>query len=99
MPTVTHGPIVGATTANSVTIWLRADGPYKAQICLAQDCDSLKQNPLCSAAVQLDKELDCTGVLTLNGLEADTRYYYAVLLNGARVLRDGQELAHPRSPP
>ncbi len=91
MPTVTHGPIVGATTADSVTIWLRDDGPYNAQICLAPDCESLKQNPSCSAEVQLDKELDCTGVVMLNGLEADTRYYYAVLLNGVRMLPDDDD--------
>ena len=94
MPEVTHGPIVGATTHDSVTIWLRADGPYKAQVRLAPDRESLRQDPPFCAEVQLDQYLDCTGAVTLGGLDPDTRYYYSVLLGEVQAFPDEGKFSH-----
>lgn len=90
MPAVTHGPIVGATTADSVTIWLRAEDTSFVEIRLALEAGSLPEESICSACIQLDQDLDCTGVVTLTELKADTLYHYAVLIDGKQVLPDDE---------
>lgn len=82
VPELTHGPIVGATTPHSVSIWLRADTACEAEIRLAQDPNDLPGKSIMSGSTSLRETTDFTGVIELSKLEPDSRYAYLVLLDG-----------------
>lgn len=82
MPELTHGPIVGATTSHSVSIWLRADSACEAEIRLAQDPNNLPEKSITSGSTLLQETADFTGVIEMSNLEPDSRYAYLVLLDG-----------------
>ena len=73
---LTHGPIVGATSSNSVVIWARAD--VKARFKVQLDSGTSK-------AVALNGENDFTGVVRFNRLQPDRPYTYSVSLGGEQV--------------
>jgi phosphodiesterase/alkaline phosphatase D-like protein len=86
MPLLTHGPLVGATTDSTVSIWLRADGEGEAEVRLAPSADSLNDNSAVRATAVLKKEDDFTGTLSFSDLSPDTAYHYTVLLDGQAAL-------------
>ena len=86
MPDLTHGPLVGATTADGVAIWLRADGPAEVEVRVAAAADLSGANPGTATTVRLEAERDFTAVLFCTGLTPDTAYVYRVLLDGQAAL-------------
>ena len=75
-----EGPMVGAVTPDSITLWARASGPLPLQVEYSTDpllSKSLKSEPTMARA-----EEDFTARLTLRGLRPGTRYYYRVLVDG-----------------
>ncbi|MCG8607256.1 alkaline phosphatase D family protein [bacterium] len=76
---VTHGPVVGAVTANSCRFVLRTDLPSEVQIEL--DTDPSLSSPLMTSLVSSDAVGDFFVTLDASGLAEDTKYYYRVVLN------------------
>ncbi len=70
---VTHGPILGRPGAHSMSIWFRTNIPGEVTVKYGQ---ALLIQDQVSAPVTTQLEHDNTGVITLDGLEPDTRYYY-----------------------
>lgn len=81
---MSHGPLLGAVTDHSVRVWVRTRKPtdfevlYSKMLPLDANCQSVHG--------QTTEARDQTGVVELRELEPNTRFYYAIRLNG--VLAD-----------
>lgn len=81
---VSHGPMLGGVTANSIRVWLRTRQACRFEIL----CDT--QIPFTAWAKVVSSETtaesDLTGHVIIDGLRPGTRYYYAVRID--KVLAD-----------
>jgi len=76
---LTHGPMLGHVTADSVRVWARTSDPGEFTVRFGTGAGQLDQ---ASAAGLTRIEDDNTGSLTLTELQADTRYHDLVWVNG-----------------
>lgn len=76
---LTHGPMLGRLTRDSVRVWARTSDPGDFEVHYGVDPRKLNQT---SGAAATEIEHDNTGVAKLVGLAADTRYHYQVWVNG-----------------
>ena len=72
---VTHGPILGRPASNSMSLWVRTNRPGEVQVFYGVEKKKLGQITTFSTS---GPEHDHTGILTINGLKSNTRYYYRV---------------------
>ena len=73
----THGPILGRPSATAMGVWVRTSSPTSFRVQYGLKPDQLSSNsPLGTTALAAD----CTGWIHLRGLQADTRYFYQVVL-------------------
>ncbi len=72
---VTHGPMLGRPTSKSMSIWVRTNTPGEVKFFYGTDEKKLDQ---VSEPLTTEIAHDNTGVLTIDGLESNTRYYYRV---------------------
>jgi alkaline phosphatase D len=107
---ITHGPVLGRITEGAVTVWIRTQAPAAFEIAVSE------RPPFDGArAVRgtTSTEKDNTGWVTVDGLKANTRYFYALRLRGEivdirasmddpwpsfRTLPDGRSFAHEYNP-
>ena len=80
---LTHGPVVGATTSESATIWLRTDATRQVKLRVARSTDALLEaDPVAyrypSAAT------DFTEHIEVFGLSPGTTWHYDLELQGVR---------------
>jgi phosphodiesterase/alkaline phosphatase D-like protein len=77
---VTHGPILGNVTSNSIRVWLRANKQTEFEVLVKE------HRPPFDAAVvtksQTNRDQDFTGFAQVNGLKPNTIYAYAVKVAG-----------------
>jgi len=78
---LTHGPLLGGITANSVTIWIRTKEPTEFEIVYDTQLPLTKQSFVSKGKTA--GERDSTGVVTLKNLQDNRRYYYGVRLSGS----------------
>lgn len=108
---VTHGPVLGDLTSNSVRVWLRADSEIEFEVLVTPH-----RPPFDQATVATGKtvaEHDFTGFAQVSGLDPNTVYAYAVRVGGEiidgrtefrdpwptfRTLPDETSYAHPFNP-
>lgn len=77
-----HGPMLGSLTDHGVRVWVRTAKPSSVQVIAS--IDRALSNPIRSEPVHSGPDTDMTAVASLTGLEPDTHYYYAVLIDGER---------------
>ncbi|NNM31294.1 MAG: metallophosphoesterase family protein [Akkermansiaceae bacterium] len=75
---LTHGPMLGHVTADSVRVWVRTSDPGGFVVKYGPARDKLAGT---SDSARTFMENDCTGSLTIEGLRPDTRYHYQVWVN------------------
>ncbi len=76
---LTHGPMLGHVTDQSVRVWARTSEPGEFEVRYGTDPDQLDQvGPSATTRIGQDK----TGVTELKELRPDTRYHYQVWVNG-----------------
>ena len=96
---VTHGPMLGRPGPTSMSIWLRTNIP--GDVTVKYGTAALVQDQV-SAPVATILARDNTAVITLEGLEPDTRYYYTAG-NGRsgsfRTMPDPEAYRHPEYNP
>ncbi len=97
---VTHGPMLGRPTKNSMSIWVRTNTQGKVNFFYGTDPKKLdKTTPALTTSIDHDN----TGVITIDGLESNTRYYYRVedhQLSGSFVtLKDAEHFKNADSNP
>ena len=80
-PTMTHGPILGRTAANSMTVWARTSKPTEFEVRFGTNQGNLVN---IAKSATTSWEHDCTGTVELVQLDADTRYFYEVYVGGLR---------------
>ena len=76
---LTHGPMLGDVTANSVRVWARTSSPGSFEVhygTAPPAMDSISR----PASTYLRH--DNTGVALVSGLQSDTEYHYQVWVNG-----------------
>jgi len=79
-PAVTHGPICGEVTADSMVLWARGNGPGTLVFEVAGAGDEAFAAILQTATVAVDAAHDFTGEVRVTGLEAGQAYGYRVTL-------------------
>lgn len=72
---VTHGPILGRPGTDTMSIWVRTNDAGPVTIFYGTDKDNLDR---VAPPLTTDLAHDNTGIVTLSGLESNTRYYYRV---------------------
>ena len=70
---VTHGPVVGAVTSNSVRILLRVDNPVEVKYELYTD--STFANSVFTESDSAEPEFDFFLTIDIQGLNPNTTYY------------------------
>jgi alkaline phosphatase D len=70
---ITHGPMLGHVSADSISIWARTSRPGQFQIQYGRTADRLDHR---SGFATTTADRDNTGWVRLTGLESNTRYYY-----------------------
>ncbi len=98
-PRLMQGPMVGAVSPTSATIWLRTSGEYAISIEVARDFEM--QDATTTDAVTARKADDYTLVITVDGLKPATEYFYRVLVNGEgdRYLEEYPPFSFETAPP
>ncbi len=79
-PRLLEGPMVGAASADSITLWGRANGDFDVDVEYSTDPNF--GSSTISAPVQATAETDHTVRITVGGLEPATRYYYRLRVAG-----------------
>ncbi|MCA9193172.1 MAG: alkaline phosphatase D family protein [Planctomycetales bacterium] len=77
--TMTHGPMLGRPTSSSMLVWARTSRPTEFLVRYGTNEKQLKQ---CSSTNTTSFTHDCTGVVSLNNLDADCRYWYQIFIDG-----------------
>ncbi len=77
-PVLTHGPLLGHITANSVRIWGRTSRPAYLAVRYGDSAERLDH---LSTATDTGYDQDLTGVVLLEDLQADTTYSYRLVVN------------------
>ena len=85
-PYVDLGPLLGSVTATNAKIWVKLSSPALLSIAVGEESDLSDRVGV--KAPKLDVASFYSTHITIPDLEPNTRYYYAVLING--------ELATPR---
>ena len=101
---LTHGPMLGKLTANSVVVWGRTSDPGEFHVMYGTDAKKLDQLSDPATTVLED---DNTGVAELSKLKSDTRYHYQIQVNGRphglpgtfRTLPSAVDTRHPEHNP
>ena len=75
-PRLMQGPMVGAVTEAAIPVWVRASGNFECWLRFADNPDF--ENPRETEKLTAVKENDYALVLTMEGLEPGTTYYYEV---------------------
>ena len=77
-PTVTHGPMLGHPSSDSIRVWARTSEPSTFDVRYGITAGRFDHS-VTAAATELAH--DNTGTVELTNLEADTRYWYQVYIN------------------
>jgi alkaline phosphatase D len=80
-PTVTGGPMVGATSDTSATIWLRTDGPCEVTVSLS----AVAGGGAVNITERTDADADSTATFTFAALQPATEYEYHARIGRERV--------------
>ena len=79
-PRLMEGPMIGATTADSIVFWGRASGEF--DVAVEHSTDPLFGVTQKSAPVRATAASDYTVRITVAGLMPATRYFYRLLVDG-----------------
>ena len=72
---LTHGPMLGRPTANSMLVWARTSDPGEFSVRYGIEENNLNQQSKPGTTVL---ERDNTGTVKLESLKPDTRYFYQI---------------------
>ncbi|MEM0896000.1 MAG: alkaline phosphatase D family protein, partial [Verrucomicrobiota bacterium] len=73
---ISHGPILGRPGNDTMSVWARTSEPSTFIVRYGTNPENLDDEATLAEPTTLDN--DCTGIVTLDGLQAGTRYYYEV---------------------
>ncbi len=81
-----HGPMVGCVTDHGARFWVRTatETTVRVRVGTSRGLDDKVR----TGSAQTTAERDFTGVVSVDGLQPDTRYFYRVEVEGAGRVRD-----------
>ncbi len=79
-----HGPMLGCVTDQGAKFWVRTLAEVPITVVVSTSAE--RTAPIRSAEVSTRRAHDFTAVASIDGLQADTRYTYDVLLSGKSTL-------------
>ena len=82
---ISHGPVIGGMTDSQFKIYVRSVDAVNVKIEVSQSI--VFSNPI-SATNNIDFLKDSSTIITINGLQANTSYYYRVYLDNIHVFND-----------
>ncbi|MDX2245336.1 MAG: alkaline phosphatase D family protein [Bacteroidia bacterium] len=80
---VLHGPTLGNKTAESISVWLRTNGP--ADVFVKVLNPATREEITRSETVRTNAEHEFTGKLSVHGLQASNAYLYQVFVEGKQA--------------
>ena len=97
---VTHGPLLGRPGPDTMSLWVRTERPGAVKVFYGVQKEVLDKEVSIKTT---SLEHDHTGIITLNDLEANTRYYYRIAdhqLSGSfRTLPQAADFKNPKGNP
>lgn len=97
---VTHGPLLGRPGPDTMSLWVRTERPGAVKVFYGIKKEVLDKE---ASIKTTSLEHDYTGIITLNDLEANTRYYYRIAdhqLSGSfRTLPQAADFKNPKGNP
>jgi len=78
-----HGPMLGCVTDSSAKFWVRTANEVPVQVFISAS-EKMKP-PIKSSIAKTNKAKDFTAVVAVDGLKADTQYYYELVVAGKKV--------------
>ena len=82
-PSIAHGPMLGHVGPSEAHLWLRISGEAEARLVYGKQPELSPQKH--STTIRLTPENHLMGKLSLENLESQQRYFYAIELDGKRV--------------
>lgn len=79
---ISHGPVLGQITETSVRVWIRTEEPMDFSVAVSR---SLPFDDASETTGKTVPDRDHVGWITVEDLEPNTRYFYAVKLRGEIV--------------
>ncbi len=79
MAVMTDGPLVGAVTDTEARIWFKTDDDASVQVQYSTSADL--SNAITTAPISTVKASNRTGIIELEGLLPETRYYYRIIVD------------------
>jgi len=93
---VLHGPMVGRVTDHCASFWVRTPNEDEVQVRLSK---TVTMNEVIESDIKSTRaDKDYTAIVTVENLDANTRYYYEVIINSEPVKELG-ELSFRTYPP
>ncbi|MGY8769248.1 MAG: alkaline phosphatase D family protein [Pirellulales bacterium] len=89
---ITHGPILGRPGSTQMSVWVRTHREGTIYVDYGTKSDALNQRSL---LVKTDLSHDNTGVVALQHLKPDTKYYYQMRLQGGSPSKSGSFKTFP----
>ncbi|MEO1990811.1 MAG: alkaline phosphatase D family protein [Pirellulales bacterium] len=80
---LTHGPMLGGVSSNSVRIWLRSLHPQSIDVVYGTTLPLTDDSPMVSGETK--QEHDNIGLIELGSLLPATRYYYGIRIDGQLI--------------
>jgi len=74
-----HGPMLGCVTDRSARFWVRTSREAAVRVCVGRTAEL--EDGQDSEIVRTKASGDYTGVMVVDGLDPDTRYYYRVVVD------------------
>ena len=77
---ISHGPLIGGVTDRSIRVWVRTRKPTNYDVLYGSSLPLTEKSPSVKGATTSVSDL--TGVVRLKSLSPNTRYYYAIRIDG-----------------
>ena len=90
---LTHGPIVGRASARGMRVWLRTSEAAPFHVAYGTSTNLTADST--KASGKTSSKDDNTGYVEIDGLQPDTRYFYAVMLDNKLITEYGDTHALP----
>jgi alkaline phosphatase D len=77
---ISHGPLIGGVTSESIKVWVRTRKPPEFVVAYSKSLPITNDSPTLKGTAA--EASDLTGVVEITGLKPNTRYYYAIRIDG-----------------
>jgi len=92
-PVLVHGPMLGRVSGKDASFWIRTSHVATVQVLYGKETGLL--DGMLSEPCVTREDADYTGVVSINALEPQTRYFYRVVIEGEPVGEESSFKTYP----